>query len=591
MAAKRIIITLLFFLFCFISALPGQSICHAGLALEGQFMKNGEKLKTEQPLKMTVRIFDDEFGGQLLFEENQDVAAGSEKTVFTFEQGDITIRQQASGMNTADLWVEVESDGQVMTPRLNLAEIDTVNNLTGESIQLRGASLRAGGTATLIIDNNGVTLGSLLNMGSQSIILGGVSHNTWPTGGSSADARIAALENRIAALETLLKHFKRDGDEITISGANLHIVNGTGSTDGTVNGKGNLVIGYNEKRGSDDNRSGSHNLVIGALQNYSSYGGLVAGYTNTISAPWASVSGGWKNEASNQYSSVSGGESNKASGNLSSVSGGISNTASGKYASVSGGRNNKASGDFSFVGGGGGKNDADGNKAFAVYSAILGGYSNVAGDYKLTDHNLGQNTCVSGGFGNVATGEYASISGGRYNWTFAASSAILGGYLNFVGDLSLADNLIGQCACISGGEGNTASGENASVSGGNNNTASGTDASVSGGENNKASGDLSFVGGGGGENEADGNEAFAVYSAVLGGYQNLAGDYNQTDHNVGQNACISGGNNNLATGKYASVSGGNSNTAAGKSASVSGGHGRDASNEDDWRAGNLFADY
>jgi ribosomal protein L27 len=92
-------------------------------------MENGEKFKAEQPVKMTVRIYNDEFGGQLLFEENQDVVAGSDKAVFAFEQGNVTVRQRTSGLNTATLWVEVESDGQVMTPRLNLIEIDTVNNL------------------------------------------------------------------------------------------------------------------------------------------------------------------------------------------------------------------------------------------------------------------------------------------------------------------------------------------------------------------------------------------------------------------------------------------------------------------------------
>ena len=195
MSAKRIIITFLFFLFFFISALPGRSLCHAGLTLEGQFMKNGEKLKTEQPVNMTVRIYNDEFGGQLLFEENQDVVAGSDKAVFAFEQGNVTVRQRTSGLNTADLWVEVESDGQVMTPRLKLTKIDTVNDLTGESIQLNNASLRTGGTATLLIDENGVTLGNLLNMGSQSIKLGGVDRNTWPAGGSSAETDPTVLES------------------------------------------------------------------------------------------------------------------------------------------------------------------------------------------------------------------------------------------------------------------------------------------------------------------------------------------------------------------------------------------------------------
>ena len=41
-----------------------------------------------------------------------------------------------------------------------------------------------------------------------------------------------------------------------------------------------------------DVRTGSHNLVLGDENNYSSYGGQVAGSDNTISNGYASVSGG-----------------------------------------------------------------------------------------------------------------------------------------------------------------------------------------------------------------------------------------------------------------------------------------------------------
>jgi hypothetical protein len=150
-------------------------------------------------------------------------------------------------------------------------------------------------------------------------------------------------------------YFSRQGDDITIDGANLHIVNGLGATNGlptdptsidpahtVVNGLGNLIVGYNELRaglpglGSDD-RSGSHNLVVGSLQNFSSFGGLVAGELNSISGAYASVSGGYANRASGIQASVSGGDGNIASGGAASVSGGDGNTASGNFASVSGG--------------------------------------------------------------------------------------------------------------------------------------------------------------------------------------------------------------------------------------------------------------
>ena len=113
------------------------------------------------------------------------------------------------------------------------------------------------------------------------------------------------LEQRVAALETLLKHFSREDNEVFIKGANLHIVNGLGSTDCTdeqfvpipdcPNGLGNLIVGYNEPREpefGENIRTGSHNVVVGQRHNFSRFGGLVVGDVNEISGDFASVSGG-----------------------------------------------------------------------------------------------------------------------------------------------------------------------------------------------------------------------------------------------------------------------------------------------------------
>jgi hypothetical protein len=118
-------------------------------------------------------------------------------------------------------------------------------------------------------------------------------------------------------------------------------VSGTGST-GTLNGLGNLIVGYNEESGQT--RTGSHNLVVGPLHTYTSYGGLVAGHENTVGGPYSSVSGGWRNSAEAEASSVTGGQENTASEEYSSVSGGYSNEAGGDYSSVSGGANRSVSG-------------------------------------------------------------------------------------------------------------------------------------------------------------------------------------------------------------------------------------------------------
>ena len=407
-------------------------------------------------------------------------------------------------------------------------------------------------------------------------------HNTVYYTQAQVDAMTASLQSQIDELKTLLANVTRTGNDMYFSGVNVHIVSGSGSTAGTHNGYGNLIVGYNELRGEDDDRSGSHNIIVGSKHNYSSHGGLVVGYNNTISGPYASVSGGINGTASAYYASVSGGSQNTANGNYASVSGGYQNTASGNYAGVSGGFNNTAS---------------------YYYASVSGGRDNTAN---------GHSASVSGGRGNSAASSYGSVSGGS---------------------------------------GNETNGEHAAISGGTNNTASGDESSISGGANNQAMGYAAYVGGGGGTNAADGNIAFADYSSILGGLNNLTGNgvraYNDTlgrmvqtaitayDHSIGMTSSISGGQINWTTGDqssisggyyskaggnraavsggfynsaygdYSSVSGGYFNEAAGESASVtggyqnnadgqyssvSGGYNHTAANYADWRGGTFFAD-
>jgi len=395
---------------------------------------------------------------------------------------------------------------------------------------------------------------------------------------AEVDSLLSALQSRIAALEAKLSGFTRSGSDFIITNANLYIQSGSTRTDGVVNGKGNLIIGYNELRGSGDVRTGSHNLIVGSRHNYSKYGGIVVGYNNAISGSFSSVSGGYGNTASGSYSLASGGVFNNATGDYSSVSGGVNNTAghyssvsggsdntaSGFYSSVSGGRYNIASGDYSSVAGGGSGNASYGNRAFGHYSAILGGDVNIAGDPALTDHSIGQYSTVCGGGGNMASGSESSISGG----------------LN-----------------------NTASGSRSSVSGGAYNTATNLASSVSGGRYNIASGNYSSVAGGGGDNQDLGNKAFGHYTSILGGSGNKAGDPALADHTIGQSSTASGGQNNNASGLYSSVSGGTGNTASalsssvsggvfnyaiGAQSSVSGGFNRSATGLFDWVAGGLW---
>jgi trimeric autotransporter adhesin len=181
------------------------------------------------------------------------------------------------------------------------------------------------------------------------------------------------------------------GPHITFTGANIHIVSGSGMTNdnGNPRGLGNLIIGYDEDpviflppgtiggiiplRPGD--RGGSHNLVIGRANKFTqaAFGGIVAGELNTISNEATSVSGGFENTASGNQASVSGGGVNTASGYRASVSGGFDNTARGGAASVSGGQSNTASGDAASVSGG-----LD-NTASVFGAAVSGGGGDTAG--------------------------------------------------------------------------------------------------------------------------------------------------------------------------------------------------------------------
>ena len=180
-----------------------------------------------------------------------------------------------------------------------------------------------------------------------------------------AQAEIEALEIRVAKLEYKLGLVSRSGSDLYLRGGNLHVVNNSGSTDGVVNGLGNIIIGYNEKRGTGDVRTGSHMLVVGKENNYSSFGGIVAGQFSSTSGEYSSVTGGYGNKAEGLHSSVSGGYINTASDGTTSILGGEGNIASAPSASVSGGRENVAGGSRSSVSGGWG-HSAPGNYDWAA---------------------------------------------------------------------------------------------------------------------------------------------------------------------------------------------------------------------------------
>jgi hypothetical protein len=236
---------------------------------------------------------------------------------------------------------------------------------------------------------------------------------------------LAALEARVEELEAKLAAVSyNDGAKLlTISGANVRIVDGSGNTGGVPNGLGNLIIGYNTDnltgsgQGDDqtDVRPGSHNLVIGDDHTYSNTGGIVAGLNNAITGVSASVTGGENNAAGGFFSAVTGGQGNAASDDFASVVGGLNNTAGSNFASVLGGQHNAASGLYATVAGG------ELNDAVAESASVTGGSQNRAS---------GDSASVTGGFANTASGTNASITGGAANIANAFAAAVTGGANN-----------------------------------------------------------------------------------------------------------------------------------------------------------------
>ena len=131
-------------------------------------------------------------------------------------------------------------------------------------------------------------------------------------------------------------------------------------------------------------------------------------------------------------------------------------------------------------------------------STVTGGSDNIAS---------GQRSVVSGGVTNTASGITSTIGGGQGNTATALNATVAGGTFN---DATQSQTAIG------GGTGNTASAVGSTVSGGSTNTASGNTATVGGGATNTASGQDAVVAGG------SNNMATATRSMIPGGYLNTA---------------------------------------------------------------------
>ena len=145
----------------------------------------------------------------------------------------------------------------------------------------------------------------------------------------SEPARIAAFRPATIAKAANGCGLRVTGDGAFFEKCNVHVQSGSGSTSGTINGFGNLIVGYDEPSGGD--KTGSHTLIVGPYHSYPSFGGFIAGRSNSAIGSYSSVSGGSFKTVIGDSSSVSGGRLNTASGSWSSVLGGEYKTAINDY--------------------------------------------------------------------------------------------------------------------------------------------------------------------------------------------------------------------------------------------------------------------
>lgn len=177
---------------------------------------------------------------------------------------------------------------------------------------------------------------------------------------ASLEEQLLGQEQAIASLAPLLslvpvaERSSFGQDTWNLSGLNVRLDNGAGTTYGVSNGLGNLILGYNESEGGHRDaegnfmdgevRVGSHNLVVGAGHTYGSNGSLLGGYNNSLFGQGSAILSGQASLATGTWSAILGGLDNRATATNTCISGGHSNTASGDRASVSGGLLNISAG-------------------------------------------------------------------------------------------------------------------------------------------------------------------------------------------------------------------------------------------------------
>jgi hypothetical protein len=163
-------------------------------------------------------------------------------------------------------------------------------------------------------------------------------HAASPPTTTTVEAQVVTLQAQVKSLQTQLTAIQNNnalklapfvtvdpnprndviGPNIVFTGANIHIVSGSGASSDNNNptGLGNLIIGYNEVWGlagwaQPGYRGGVHNLIMGSFNRFTrnTYATLVTGVYNTADGAWSIVDG-YRNTDHGQVSVMLGGAYN-----------------------------------------------------------------------------------------------------------------------------------------------------------------------------------------------------------------------------------------------------------------------------------------
>ncbi len=342
-------------------------------------------------------------------------------------------------------------------------------------------------------------------------------------------------------------------------------------------GKGNFGEG-NVNTGLDAFVAGANNIARGSYSIVAGGGPLISD-SNSVTGDNSSIVGGYGNSINAYSSSVLGGWANRISGGASVIGGGAGNQVSDWYSMLGGGNNNQVLARYSILGGG------DNNSITGIWSSIVGGSGNVAsGPHSFiggggTQHDFGlppstnksiltPAQATTDAWGNIASGAWSCITGGAGNKARGNFSVVGGGGANvLIFSSSDSNSAVGDFSAILGGRGNIASDSATTVGGGALNSVSGNYSVIAGGHGNaiQSGAGYSTIGGGlsnstsGGTNTVGGgteNRIESFNSTIAGGYHNSIGAFGRGSYEF-----IGGGEYNQTIGDYSTVGGGYGNQA------------------------------